>query len=40
MRRVWDPEGKEYIDMLSAYSYVVHLLAIAANTNELLLQSC
>lgn len=20
--RVWDPEGREYIDMLSAYSYV------------------
>lgn len=25
--RVWDPEGKEYIDMLSAYSYV-HMLFV------------
>lgn len=25
--RVWDPEGKEYIDMLSAYSYVTHILS-------------
>ena len=34
--RVWDPEGKEYIDMLSAYSYVLSTIyqrAIVCNSH-------
>lgn len=35
---VWDPEGKEYIDMLSAYSSVLSTSSI--RTIQLTLRSC